>query len=1492
MARLAISKDYFPAYAGLPRKAQRKADEFLRKFGQDSTAAAIHLEPIQRSVDKQLRSARIGDDYRMIVRAPEQGDVFLVLWADHHDEAYRWAATKQTAVHPATGSLQIFDVTAASEALTTAPEHAVATWQEPVGQATPKPPVSDPTLPDAPDLFESHSDDDLFLAGVPRALLPSVRALGTDADLDRLLPHLPPEAGEVLTALAAGIPLDDALEEVLGRVAPPAAAPTPPPIDVTDVPAALARDTTQRQFLLVEDGLDLDAALKHPLDVWRVFLHPRQRRLAYARTKGPTRVLGGAGTGKTVVALHRAAFLVREVFTKPDDRILFTTFTVNLAQDLRSQLGKLLEPDALARVEVVNIDSWASTYLRGRGIAVRPAFEKEQRQHFDAAHEVYGQDDVSLEFYRAEWRDVIQEQGLRTEDEYVRAVRKSRGVPLGRTERRRLWPVFVAYRDNLEHAGLMEPVDILRRARAVLEAAHELPRYRSVVVDETQDFSADGLRLLRAIAGPERPDDLFLVGDAHQRIYGRPVALSQCGIQVRGRRSQTLRLNYRTTGAICRWSLAILKDVAVDDLDDGAADRRGYVSLREGPPPNVEGFSSTIEEERAVVERAKAYIEAGTPAEAICVVARTGGPLRDRFGPALQRAAIGTVLLEQEEPRLPGVRMATMHRVKGLEFAVVLIAGVSKHDVPHSTPELRSEDPVIAAQALLRERSLFYVAASRARDALHVCYSGDPSPFLLAIPARKSAVADQALAGSPSSTPFRSPRKSTRPPSGPSPGPSTSAAGLGSGGLEAILARPLVELGLPTRLMNWAARGGMRTLADLARRAPSTLLSERNLGRKTVQDARGIVEEMTGRRWEALVDDVSDPSEAALDASAPAVGGTVKSWDALRRALTEEQREIPLDEMELPARLRSHVEREKVRTLGELAKQSRAELVAAPHLGRGTVDELPRVVAACFETLATAQLLAREGLFECFKAVVESLEPNLRIIAIRRSGLGGDPMTLKELGETFGVSRERVRQLEAKLCEQLARQPWTKEARRRVEAALHEGAVPLEALAGDPWWAAASTKPSVVDFIVDSVLDAGAHVVELNEVSWLSRQKVSAFADVWSGLVAAAETIELPASIAAFDPLVANAAGPLGRRIAAYFLEELKDRMQLEEGAEPGKERVLAFGDTRSAEVLAILRSADEPIHVDELNRRMGRRGTGKLPDEVLYFRRGYVGLRKHFPDFEQWQGKLAPRAVRLVTELGPDRQWYCGELLDELREELDIPEWLTAFGLAALIKAEGSLRYLGRLRVALPGAQEGEGRVYIHDALEELLREAGEPVLRSELLEKLGKRVGTSEYGADMVFNRPQFVRVDRERIGLLARDVPGGAPAIAEAGEHVEAILARRNRGLSGFHTHQEVSGLSPDHATWSLPLTVSVLRSDGRFRFNQSGAIGLATWESTRVPTRLELVRSALEQADGRVSLDAVTARIDAHYGEQPTRAMLSSIANTIGASVDGEWVVRGG
>jgi superfamily I DNA/RNA helicase len=1460
MARLAVSKDYFGSYARLPRKAQRKADEFLTKFQRDSTALSIHLEPVGGAVDGLLRSARIGDDYRVILRAPESGDVFLVLWADHHDEAYRWAATKQTAVHPATGSLQIFDAAKARPEIAGPPVEADSPEFEYPSKSV--------------RLFDRFSDEQLFLAGVPRALIPSVRYVANDDELDGLLAHLPPEAGEVLTGIAAGLGLDEVLEEVLGREAAPAGAPAPPPVNVLDVASALARDTTQRQFRLIAGEAELDAALKFPLDVWRVFLHPRQAKIARARTKGPTRVLGGAGTGKTVVAIHRIGFLVREVFKKPDDRVLFTTFNTNLAEDLKTQLGKLLEPDELARVDVINIDAWAARHLRSRGRAIRTAFDQDQSEHFRTAYDVYGDDVHTLEFYRAEWREVIQDQGLRTEDEYVRAVRKHRGVPLSRADRRKLWPVFQGYRDSLDRDGMCEPADVLRLAAADLDASDGQPRYRAVVVDEVQDFSADALRLVRAIAGPERPDDLFLVGDAHQRIYRRATSLSSCGIQVRGRRSQTLRLNYRTTGAICRWSMRTLEDVEVDDLDDGKADRRGYVSLREGDAPEVRCLPTSLDEERAVVDTVKAGIEIGWHPESVCIVARTRHPLVDRFGPALGRAGIDSVLLDKNEPTHGGVRLATMHRVKGLEFAVVLLVGMSEGDVPLPTPELRSDDPIVAAQALLREKSLVYVASSRARDELFVFASGKLSPLVRAAgPALQSQV--------PKRRPASIPPPQMQPPVFPPPAvPLASAAAGVSASLAAVLATQLSSIDLPTRMQNFVELVGIETLGELVRRSPQDLMQERNLGRKTIKDTRALVERLTGSSWERLA------AAPQVDASAAAAAtADLTTWDGLRVSLTDAQRATKLERMALPARLRNYASREGLVTLGELAERSRSTLQSSDNFGRRSVGELPVAVAAHFERARRDEKLAEVGLLESWKTLLEDLEPIPRLILTRRSGWASEAETLSEIGDMLGVSRERIRQIESLACTELARRAWADVVRTRVDAVLAEGAVALDELASDPWWALAVESDDFLSYVVEDVLDTGAFVIQYDDRDWISRHSLTVVNDAWTRLREDASKIPLPAPASAFDALIRPLGATLGTRLARELTKQLHDLFKLEEA---GERRVVALGHGRHARLLALLRVASKPIRMEAAEAHMG--GRFHLPEGVIRFGGGTIGLQQHIPDFDGWRARLVPRAAEIMQSIAPDRQWSCTELLDELREDVDIPEWLTPFVLAALVKSGDELTYLGRLRVALPGGGEDESRTYVHELALQLLRDAGEPMQKDTLIASIRARIGVTDFAINQVLQRPQLVRVDLDRIGLLERDVPGGTPAINEAIEHVASVLNRRNRGLSSFDVHREVERLSVPHATWSEPLTYSVLHGDPQFRFNQSGAVGLAAWESTRVPTRLELARASLDESDGRVSVDAVMARIEAHYGERPTRALIASIGVRIGASLAGDWFVR--
>jgi hypothetical protein len=394
---VAISADFFSAFAALPRAQQAKVSRFVEKFRENPAAAGINYERIEQARDRNLRSVRIDDAYRGIVLRPEKGNVYVLLWVDHHDEAYRWAANKVCTVNPESGSLQLIDVTAAEAATPATDRVAAAT------------------------LFAELRDRNLLRIGVPELYLPRVFAVATEAELDALAPELPEEASEALYMLAAGYTFEQVLAE--REKAEPAM------VDSTDFAAALASSESQRRFYVVEDERELAAMLHAPLDQWRVFLHPSQRRLVERDWNGPVRVLGGAGTGKTVAALHRAKWLAENRFTGANDRILFTTFTRNLAADIREDLAKMCAPETMPRIEVVNLDKWVSDFLGRNRFELRILFPGQTQTFWEKALAVApAAPALSLPFYREEWAQIVQPLGVDSADAYAKVSRLGRGT--------------------------------------------------------------------------------------------------------------------------------------------------------------------------------------------------------------------------------------------------------------------------------------------------------------------------------------------------------------------------------------------------------------------------------------------------------------------------------------------------------------------------------------------------------------------------------------------------------------------------------------------------------------------------------------------------------------------------------------------------------------------------------------------------------------------------------------------------------------------------------------------------------------------------------------------------------------------------------------------------------------------------------------------------------------------------------------------------------
>ena len=700
--KMAMSSDFLDAFAKLPRPQQRGVRTLISRFNADSTASGLNYERIHAARDPAMRSLRIDQGYRAIVLKPEHGDVHMLLWADKHDDAYTWAERHECRINAETGALQVYEPRAEPDAEAAAPVEAPAD--------APVPPLA----------FRNLRVRELARLGVPAAMLAEVRTVRDDADLDGMQPRLPLEAYEALFLYLAGESYEDLVRE---RAAPQE------PVDTRDFAAALSRDDSRGRFVVVEDELELEAMLNAPLERWRVFLHPSQRRLVERPWNGPARVLGAAGTGKTVVAMHRARWLARNLPGR--GRILFTTFTKNLAADIRHNLGAICKPEELARIEVTNLDHWVVGFLRGRRYEFRIRYERVQ-EAWQRALDLKPSDlDVTDAFYDDEWEQVIQAHGVTTLDEYLHVSRVGRGTRLNRAARAKAWRVFEEYRTQLAERGVKEVDDAYRDAATLLQNDRGTLDYVAVVVDEAQDMGAQAYRLIRHIV-PAGANDLFVVGDGHQRIYGRnKVVLGRCGIDVRGR-SRKLRLNYRTTEETRCWAARLLAGRAIDDLDGGSDDDKGITSLTRGPEPLLRNFESREEQSAFIVAYLKQVKTEDASLRGVCVVARTRCE-RDAIAETLKEHDLTHVALEAgavDAAETDGVRLATMHRVKGLEFDRVVMASINSDLVPLPVAIDARGDAVERESAETEERALVYVAATRAKKELVVLSFDTPSRFL------------------------------------------------------------------------------------------------------------------------------------------------------------------------------------------------------------------------------------------------------------------------------------------------------------------------------------------------------------------------------------------------------------------------------------------------------------------------------------------------------------------------------------------------------------------------------------------------------------------------------------------------------------------------------------------------------------------------------------------------------------------------------------------
>jgi superfamily I DNA/RNA helicase/mRNA-degrading endonuclease RelE of RelBE toxin-antitoxin system len=674
--RFRIADTFVDSLARLTHQEQKLVKTAAFDLQVSPATPGMHLHKLDRARDPGFRSVRVSRDLRLIVHQTSTSR--LLCYVGHHDDAYRWAERRKIERHPTTGAAQLVEIRERVQ------EVVVPTYVAAERPAAPK------SL-----LFADVSEQELLRYGVPSEWIDDVRRADEETVLD-LADHLPREAGEALLELATG---------GTPQVAEPIAANADP----------FGHPDAQRRFRVMQDVEALKAALEYPWEKWAVFLHPEQQNIVKGDYGGPARVSGSAGTGKTVVALHRAVHLAR---IHRDARVLLTTFSDALANALRDKLKQLIsrEPRLGERVEVHALNAIGQR-LYGFGFGeLQVATREEIATLLADASEQVGGHKFRLQFLISEWEQVIDAWQLQSWEAYRDVLRLGRKTRRPESQRKVLWSIFELLRSKMKDRGLSTYAEMFGRVTAAYQEGKPAP-FDFVVVDEAQDVSVAQLRFLSAL-GADRPNGLFFAGDLGQRIFQQPFSWLTLGVDIRGR-SRTLRVNYRTSHQI-RMQADRLLGPELSDVDGITERRRGTISVFNGPKPGILVLDSEEEEIEVVGQWLLERLDEGLEAHEIGIFVRSADEMA-RARAAIEAAGLTHMALDEDMKTTTGnVSLCTMHLAKGLEFRGVVVMACDDEVIPLQERIETVADDSDLEEVYNTERHLLYVACTRARDYLLV----------------------------------------------------------------------------------------------------------------------------------------------------------------------------------------------------------------------------------------------------------------------------------------------------------------------------------------------------------------------------------------------------------------------------------------------------------------------------------------------------------------------------------------------------------------------------------------------------------------------------------------------------------------------------------------------------------------------------------------------------------------------------------------------------
>lgn len=693
--RIFINDTFYDKLFKLTPGTQKKVLGFMQKFRENPKSPAIHLESINAMKDDTLWSARIDDAYRAIVGMLGK-DVYSLVYVDHHDEAYRWAKNKKFVWN----------------------EHIQACQLVPLVIGQPQEYTEEKNEVAESSILAGVTVEQLLQIGVPEDMTSTVLDMKDLDDLDKQADNLPADAFENLFAIFDG-------EDIKSII-----------FNIEEGKAAQGDDellsaNNKGRFIELTDDAVLADIISQGIDKWQLFLHPSQRKIVESSYKGSFKVSGSAGTGKTVAALHRLAHLCKN----PNANVLYTTYTTALCGNISGLAKKMNVPAqhyCMNNIDAVMLDL-AGKYKLTEGVNVMDIYGGDQK-----SLELWRQVTISNtcefrpEFLYDEYIDVIVYNNILEKEVYLRQSRVGRSKAINRKQRMEVWTLKEEYEKLKKEHNVIDRLELFNRLANYLNE-HDIHPYTNVIVDEFQDFSNPELRLIRALVAKGQ-NDLFIVGDPFQRIYrGRRLNFCAAGIDIRGR-SRRLKVNYRTTEEIKKVAVSVVKGINFDDMDGGEETQKGYVSLMHGETPVYRLVESPAEEIDTILSYIKECTECDIKPEEICIAAQSLNLTKD-LQSAMHQQGMDPYVWKNRGfiGNKNGVRMCTLHSIKGLEFRVVIVMGVNERNIPsvasveHPFPTL---DKIEKNEYLMQFRSLIYVAITRARQNVLITGYGDKCGLL------------------------------------------------------------------------------------------------------------------------------------------------------------------------------------------------------------------------------------------------------------------------------------------------------------------------------------------------------------------------------------------------------------------------------------------------------------------------------------------------------------------------------------------------------------------------------------------------------------------------------------------------------------------------------------------------------------------------------------------------------------------------------------------